>query len=198
MKTPPMGDGALRLTLPESVNRPALLEALRRQPRVLDAVVTDRHALVQFDPSHPPDDPAPLLELFRTPAGLSPARHVVRVRYDGPDIDEVASLLGISREEVASRHSGREYEAQLVGFLPGFAYLGPLDDVLAGVPRRASPRPRVPALSVGIASGRTAIYPFASPGGWQLIGTAVDFTPFDPEKGAAFRLGDLVRFEPAT
>jgi UPF0271 protein len=82
-----------------------------------------------------------------------------------------------------------------VGFVPGFAYLGDLDPHIA-IPRRSTPRARVPAGSVAIAGHRTGIYPFETPGGWHLLGTAVDFRAFDPEHGATFRIGDRVRFEP--
>jgi 5-oxoprolinase (ATP-hydrolysing) subunit A len=97
-------------------------------------------------------------------------------------------------EEVVVLHASREYTVRTVGFLPGFAYLGEVDARIA-VPRLSTPRTRVPALAVGLAGRRTGIYPFASPGGWNLLGTAVDFTPFRPDSGAQLRLGDRVRFE---
>jgi UPF0271 protein len=81
-----------------------------------------------------------------------------------------------------------------VGFLPGFAYLRAPDPPFQ-LARRGSPRARVPAGSVGVAGPYTGIYPFASPGGWNLLGTAVDFVPFTVERGAALALGDVVRFE---
>jgi UPF0271 protein len=115
------------------------------------------------------------------------------VRYDGADLAEVASASGLSQAEVVAIHSGAEYEVSSVGFLPGFAYLRPLDPRLL-LPRRATPRPRVPALSVAIAGPYTGIYPFASPGGWHLLGTAVGFAPFDARDGAVLSLGDRVRF----
>lgn len=197
MRLQPMGDAAWRLDLPDAIDRAQALAMLRSLPRVLDAVVTDRHALVRFDPLHPPEDPRTSLERIGSAAGLVTPQHVIAVRYDGPDLDDVAALCGLSRDEVIARHAGREYTVELVGFLPGFAYLGQLDEVLAKVPRRPAPRPRVPAMSVAIASGRTAVYPFASPGGWQLLGTAIDFIPFDPSRGATLALGDRVRFQPA-
>lgn len=187
-----MGDTAWRMDLPLPIDRPALLAALRALPGVLDAVVTDRHALVRTRPGVPPPE-VDVAHVSDSP--LTPRRHVVRVRYDGPDLDEVARLLQCTPEEVVARHTSRDHEAQLVGFQPGFAYLGPVDELLARAPRRLQPRPRVQALSVGLAAGRTAIYPFDSPGGWQLLGTAVDFAPFSPDTGAAISLGDLVRFE---
>jgi UPF0271 protein len=80
--------------------------------------------------------------------------------------------------------------------MPGFAYLDGLDERLR-LPRRATPRTRVPAGSVAIAGARSGIYPFASPGGWHLLGRVVDFVAFDRAHGATLRSGDRVRFEPA-
>ena len=193
----PLGDEAWRIELPEGLDRAQAQRLLRALPNVLDAVVTDHHAMVRFDPASPPPDPREALSNAAGAIERDTPLHVVRVAYEGPDLAEVAQGLGLSTDEVIARHTQREYTVQLVGFLPGFAYLGDLDEVLGRVPRRPAPRPRVAALSVGIASGRTAVYPFASPGGWQLLGVAVDFTPFHPEQGARFQLGDRVRFEPA-
>lgn len=197
MKLEPMGDTAWRVLLPERIDRAEALRRLRALPHVLDAVVTDRHAMVRFDPERPPPDPRPTLAYIPDDAFVEPVHHVIRVVYDGPDLEDVANLCGIAQAEIIKRHSAAEYTVELIGFLPGFGYLGPLDDVLSRVPRRPAPRARVPALSVAIASGRSAVYPFSSPGGWRILGTAVDFKPFDPTTGAAFRLGDRVRFEPS-
>lgn len=90
-------------------------------------------------------------------------------------------------------HTGAVYEVAFVGFLPGFAYLRGLDPRLV-LPRRAAPRTRVPALSVAVAGPYAGVYPFAAPGGWHLLGTAVDFAPFDAVTGAAMAAGDRVRF----
>jgi inhibitor of KinA len=89
-------------------------------------------------------------------------------------------------------HLARTYAVETIGFAPGFAYLVGLDARLAQIPRRASPRPRVPAGALAIAGGYTAVYPFDSPGGWNLIGR-VDERMFT-ESGARLRLGDRVRF----
>jgi KipI family sensor histidine kinase inhibitor len=126
------------------------------------------------------------------------------VRYDGEDLDDVARAVGLPRDEVVARHAGAAYVVAFVGFLPGFAYLAGLDERLR-LPRRESPRPRVPANSVAIAGPYAGVYPFASPGGWHLLGTAIGrktdgraetvrFSAFDPSTGAALALGDTVRF----
>jgi KipI family sensor histidine kinase inhibitor len=91
------------------------------------------------------------------------------VTYDGPDLREVCELSGLSLREVVRAHIDSTWRVAFAGFAPGFAYLVGGDPRLA-VPRRVSPRTRVPAGSVALAAGYTAVYPHASPGGWQLIG----------------------------
>lgn len=122
-------------------------------------------------------------------------RYEIGAIYDGPDLAAVASSLGVAPSDVVAMHTGREVVAEIAGFLPGFAYLGPIDARLV-LPRRPSPRPSVPALSVGIAGSFTGIYPFASPGGWNLLARAVDILPFDPTREPPMLIapGDRVRF----
>jgi KipI family sensor histidine kinase inhibitor len=114
--------------------------------------------------------------------------------YDGPDLDETASRSKVSRDELIGLHSGRDYRAYFLGFLPGFAYCGPLDPRIVA-PRLGRPRERVPAGAVAIADGQTAVYPLDSPGGWRLIGRT-DMRVFDPSKDppTLIRPGDRVRF----
>ncbi|MEO8194052.1 MAG: 5-oxoprolinase subunit PxpB, partial [Gemmatimonadales bacterium] len=121
--------------------------------------------------------------------------HRIRVRYDGQDLEEVARRTGLSADEVARIHSGSDYRVFVIGFVPGFAYLGPLDSRLV-IPRRDAPRKRVPAGSVAIAEAQTGIYPSETPGGWHLIGTT-HARMFDPlrQPPALLRVGDKVRFE---
>jgi UPF0271 protein len=190
-----MGDGALRWRRDPSRDAAAVLELLKACAGVVDAVVTEHHALVTFDPEHPPDAPW-VVETRAPPAGAtSNAReHVIQARYDGPDLDEVAARASLSKEEVIAAHAESVYAVRFVGFLPGFAYLGPLPDRLV-VPRRGTPRTRVEPGMIGIGGAYTGVYPFASPGGWNLIARAVDFTAFDPQRGATLRLGDRVRFD---
>ncbi|HKA87678.1 MAG TPA: carboxyltransferase domain-containing protein [Haliangiales bacterium] len=192
----PFGDAAWRLARPDGVAAAALLASLRACPGVVDVVVAERHVLVTFEPASSPDlEPALAAARGATASPAPPRRHVVRVRYDGEDLAAVAAATGLSVAGVIDAHVGRDHEVKLIGFLPGFAYLGDLDPRLV-LPRRASPRPRVPAGAVALAGPYTGIYPFASPGGWHLVGTALGFRPFAPETGAALAVGDLVRFEP--
>jgi KipI family sensor histidine kinase inhibitor len=118
----------------------------------------------------------------------------IPTHYDGPDLLETAERSKLSVEELIAAHSGREYRAFFLGFLPGFAYCGVLDPRIVA-PRLRRPRERVPAGSVAVADGQTAVYPFDSPGGWRLIGRT-DVRIFDStrEPAAFIRPGDRVRF----
>jgi KipI family sensor histidine kinase inhibitor len=115
--------------------------------------------------------------------------------YDGPDLDTVARLWGMTATEAVGVHTSIEFEVAFCGFAPGFAYLTGLPERLA-VPRRQSPRPTVPAGSVALAGEYTAVYPSASPGGWQLLGRT-DLTLFDlaADPPATLTPGTRVRFE---
>ena len=111
-----------------------------------------------------------LLTLDPAPADLAAANEVtVPVRYDGEDLAEVARLSGLSTDQVIAVHTGQVWTVGFCGFAPGFGYLHGEDERLR-VPRRAEPRARVPAGSVGLADVWSGIYPRAGPGGWQLIG----------------------------
>ena len=143
------------------------------------------------------EDILPRLEMA---AAQSTARLVeIPVTYGGeygPDLETVAIARGLSPEAVIQIHSQTEYLVYMIGFTPGFPYLGGLDERIA-TPRRESPRTLVPAGSVGIAGQQTGIYPLDSPGGWQILGrTPLDL--FDPtrEPPSLLTPGDRVRFVP--
>ncbi|HEX6060039.1 MAG TPA: 5-oxoprolinase subunit PxpB [Gemmatimonadaceae bacterium] len=208
----PLGDAALTVVFGDQVD-PALGERVRRAaaavrrgatdgiiPGVVDVVPAYAALVVHYDP---------LVARFPAMAALvgdavrvardadiaeAPRRHEIPVRYDGPDLADVARRCGLAEDEVVSRHTGVEYRVELVGFVPGFGYLAPLDPALV-LPRRDRPRRSVPAGSVAIAGAQTGIYPFATPGGWHLIGRteAVLFDAARPEP-ALLRAGDRVRF----
>lgn len=114
----------------------------------------------------------------------------------GPDMEFVARFHGLSEAEVIRIHSGNVYQIYMMGFTPGFAYLGGLSEQLH-TPRLETPRPLVRAGSVGIANDQTGIYPVDSPGGWRLIGRT-PLKPFDPARRDPFlyRAGDLIKFTP--
>jgi len=118
----------------------------------------------------------------------------VPVRYDGADLHEVATLTGLTPAEVVAAHTGTPWRVAFGGFAPGFAYLAEGDPRLV-VPRRDSPRPSVPAGSVGLAGEFSGIYPRPSPGGWQLIGTTeLVLWDVDREPPALLTPGTTVRF----
>ena len=112
----------------------------------------------------------------------------------GPDLEELSAATGLSADEIIDLHTGSVYTVDMIGFTPGFAFIGGLDERLR-VPRRKEPRQRVPAGSVGIADGRTGLYAMASPGGWMLIGRTL-LQLFDAQAAEPFvlRPGMRVRF----
>jgi KipI family sensor histidine kinase inhibitor len=114
----------------------------------------------------------------------------------GPDIEFVAAHSGLSVDDVIARHSEMTYTVYMLGFAPGFAYLGGLPEELVA-PRLPTPRQAVPAGSVGIAGAQTGVYPIETPGGWRLIGRTL-IALFDPtaDPPALLRPGDRVRFAP--
>jgi len=114
----------------------------------------------------------------------------------GPDLEEVARLRGMTAEEAVALHAGGSYVVYFLGFVPGFAYMGDLPDALATA-RLATPRKVVPAGSVGIAGRQTGVYPFATPGGWRLLGrTPLKMFQRDRAGMCLVTLGDRVRFVP--
>ena len=112
----------------------------------------------------------------------------------GPDLEDVAEKTGFPPEEVISRHLSRQLTVAIMGFMPGLGYLKGIDPALT-LPRRSSPRKRVPALTLGIAMDQSVIYPLTSPGGWNLIGK-VPVRIFEPRRDdpILFRPGDRVSF----
>lgn len=127
--------------------------------------------------------------------------HVLPVCYGGemgPDLPFVARHSGLTEQEVIQCHSDRDYLIYMLGFLPGFSYLGGLDHRLI-TPRLTTPRTKIPAGSVGIGGEQTGVYPLDSPGGWQLIGRT-PVRPYDPcrEPAILYRAGDYIRFSPVT
>ena len=187
----PCGDAAGMLdldSLDEVLRLQPVLDATR--PRgVVDIVPGARSILVTVDPR--------VLPLAARPADEAGARGgapvEIDVVYDGEDLADVAALLGIDPREVVERHTSGVWTVAFGGFAPGFGYLAGVPGL--EVPRRTSPRPRVPAGAVALAGEFSGIYPRVSPGGWQLIGTtrAVLWDP-EREPAALLQPGSAVRF----
>ncbi len=167
-------------------------------PGVTDLVPAARTVLVRLDPDT--TTPAAVRD---TIGGLRIDRHdrpdvgtvTIPVRYDGPDLADVAAHTGLSEAEVVARHTGSPWTVAFAGFAPGFGYLTGGDPRLE-VPRRETPRNRTPAGSVGLAVRFSAVDPHHSPGGWQLIGnTTLRMWDLDRPEPALLVPGARVRFE---
>lgn len=199
-----LGDRALVLTLEEAdpaaqrqlhwlarqlAQSPALSEAVPGMGNltlVLNSPLADIPALAQQ-----------ALALWDKRPEAAPAGqlHKIKVRYQGPDLHQVAEYSGLTEQAVVERHAKATYEVAFIGFMPGFAYLTGMDKRLA-MPRRAEPRVQVPAGAVAIAGQQTGLYPRQSPGGWQIIGYA-DTPLFDIHQSppALLQPGDQIQFE---
>jgi KipI family sensor histidine kinase inhibitor len=189
----PLGDRAIRFPRPDRSAR-AIVRAVRAWPGVIDVVVARGDVAAYFD--RPPEVTASqIAELATAPDDPVPVRDIeLGARYDGPDLTHVAEATGLAISEVCALHASAVYTVETMGFSPGFAYLGGLPAALE-LPRRTTPRTRVPAGSIAIAGAHSAVYPFDSPGGWHLLGSVVGVRMFGPD-GPLLQLGDRVRFVP--
>ena len=208
----PIGDAAITVEFGSEIDPQingrvvTFAETIARQSwkGILDVVPTYRSVTVHFDPLQV--DSATLTDrltsLPRPSQGDTTAEgtlHEIPVCYGGewgPDLNDVASFAGLSPDEAIALHASTCYRVYMLGFSPGFPYLGLVPKRLA-MPRLSTPRTKVPGGSVGIADGQTGIYPSATPGGWRLIGR----TPLPLYRKAnptPFRLkpGDRVQFRP--
>lgn len=200
VRTLPVGESALLVELGSGEEAEALHhELLRRReagtlPPVREIVPAARTVLL--DGLEDPGRLAAEVAGWRIPPLPREAGETVEipVRYDGPDLPEVAAAWGVSEQEAVRLHTGTGFRVAFCGFAPGFGYLTGLPDRYA-VPRRAAPRTGVPAGSVALAGPYTGVYPRSSPGGWQLVGTT-DAVLWDParEPAALLAPGTRVRF----
>ncbi|MFF4397549.1 allophanate hydrolase subunit 1 [Streptomyces sp. NPDC001480] len=201
MRTLPVGDRGLLVELASGEEAQALhAELLRRRAEGLLSVreIVPAARTVLLDGLDAPELLAAELTAAEVPPAAPRARETVElpVRYDGPDLADVAAHWGVPAHEVARIHAATEFTVAFCGFAPGFGYLtglAPHHDV----PRRATPRTSVPAGAVGLAGPYTGVYPRSSPGGWQLIGTT-DAVLWDHARVPAALLspGTRVRFVP--
>lgn len=198
----PAGRHALLVELSDAEHTAAFhTEVLRRRaagslPPVTEVVPGARTVLLDGVPD--PEALARRVTEWEVPPVADDTGDVVEipVRYDGPDLADVAALWGVGPGEVGARHASFTYRVAFCGFAPGFGYLTGLPAHL-NVPRRSTPRTRVPAGAVALAGPYSAVYPRATPGGWQLIGTMPDPRPlWDParERAALLTPGTRVRF----
>jgi KipI family sensor histidine kinase inhibitor len=204
------GDSALIVEFEERIDPAINARAIRLADALQDAAIsgvrdvvpTFRSVAVLFDPLRTDYD-ALLTRIEREAAQPEHASRVVReplsipVCYGGalgPDLPEVARFAQVSEAEVIRLHADTTYRVFMLGFVPGFAYLGIVDARIAA-PRHSTPRVRVPVGSVGIAGVQTGVYPAETPGGWQIIGRT-PLKPFDAARAEPFlmRAGDAVRF----
>ncbi len=198
----PCGDDLLSIDVASPAEAQALAEQLRAGGAWREVVPGIGSVVVQFDAA------AIMIDVASQRVADALAQGIVAIeRPDvlleipvvyggdfGPDFDVVCEQTGLSAEELIALHTGREFPVDLVGFTPGFVYVGGLDDVLH-VPRRKQPRQHVEAGSVGIADGRTGLYALSGPGGWPLIGRTA-FKLFDPHAEEPFPVhaGMRIRF----
>lgn len=198
----PCGSSAWLVELDGIAHVHALVAELGRgdDHRIGDVVPGARTVLVRLtDPVHREPVAAALRDWAPPDSdgdrAAKPPTVTIAVRYDGPDLDDVADLTGLSAQEVVRRHRESDYVVDFLGFAPGFAYLGGLDDALH-VSRLDTPRTSVPAGAVAIAGDKTAVYPRSSPGGWRLIGSTDEVLfDLDADPPALLRAGMRVRFE---
>ncbi|TRM53420.1 5-oxoprolinase/urea amidolyase family protein [Achromobacter sp. LC458] len=199
MRFLPVNTDALLVELDDLEQTLALFAALQNRPiaGVTEMVPAARTVLVIFQPSLVSRD-----ALIADIGSRDTTAHVARdgklieipVHYNGEDLDEVAQLLGITPDEVVRRHTGGTYSVAFTGFAPGFAYLSGGDPTL-DVPRRKTPRTRIPAGAVALAGTFSGVYPQASPGGWQILGvTPVPMWDLSRETPALLQPGYRVRF----
>jgi len=202
-----LGDAALLCELPPPATLAqqqqiwALANEALQWPAVQEALPGMNNLTLMFDPARIDAAELEMQVLAAWPqlaaAAIEGRTIEIPVAYGGehgPDLADVAAHTGFTPAEVVRRHAAGEYVVYLLGFLPGFAFMGGLPPELA-TPRRAEPRVAVPARSVGIGGAQTGVYPLVSPGGWQLIGrTSLEM--FDPAAAepTLLRPGDRVRF----
>ena len=200
----PLGDAALLVELGQRVDTAlntralALAAALGKRRDVREAVPGYASVAVHYDPEQVTYKglAGVITRLVATrPPPAPPGRlHRIPVVYDGPDLEAAAFELGLSVEELVRLHTGPIYRCFMIGFTPGWAYLGPLPDELR-LPRRRVPRTHVPPGSVAMAGSQTGVYPLPTPGGWHLIGrTSLRLFLAQSDPPSLLRTGDRVKF----
>ena len=198
------GDDLFSIPVASPPEAQGFAEQLRASGDWLDVVAGIDSVIIRFDAARLDIADAERALEAALAAGIEPLQAseelvelpVVYGGEYGPDLEDLCHHIGMTPGEFIALHSGSEYTVDMVGFTPGFAFIGGLDERLR-VPRRKEPRQRVAAGSVGIADGRTGLYAMASPGGWTLVGrTPHKLFDAHAEEPFALRAGMRVRFKP--
>jgi KipI family sensor histidine kinase inhibitor len=190
------GDEAVLLECTDLAEALGLVEGVRQvAPQVREVVPGARTLLLRLDAPLPPEVRRRLLALAPQPPSADLDRTVtLAVDYDGEDLAEVGALTGLGVDGVVAAHTGQQWTVGFCGFAPGFGYLVGEHERL-WVPRRPTPRTRVPAGAVGLAGPWSGVYPRSGPGGWQLLGrTDAVLWDLDTDPPALLRPGTRVRF----
>ena len=208
----PAGDMALNVDFGSEISEPvnnqvqSLMQALDDAciPGIIEAVPTFRSVLIHYDPLQIGYDTLCEKVTALTKGGVRGGASLKRIfeipvcygaRF-GVDLHDGEKLTGLTADEIIAIHSGQDYRIYMLGFLPGFPYLGGMDPRIA-MPRLSNPRTKIPEGSVGIGGSQTGIYPMQSPGGWRLLGaTPIKLYDPDREKPILYEAGDYIRFVP--
>lgn len=200
-----IAEDAVAISVNTATRAQSLAAQLRQSGNWIEVVPGMDSVTIRFDPMSMDllsvsQQLATTLETARAEPTSTPSTLDISVHYggaDGPDLKDICADLNLTEAEFITHHTAQTYPVEMIGFTPGFAYLGGLDEALS-VPRKSKPRTHVPAGSIGISGLYSGLYAMPGPGGWPLIGRT-DHTLFDAQSDTPFLIqpGQLIRFVPA-